>query len=137
MRIDRATLSRFLVVGLCGAGVDFLTFSVVFNLTESAHLSRATASFVAIFSTWIGNRYFTFERPKQKILCEVAKYYLTSLVGAAFNFFVFSFVLLLTRNIPFAYIGGTIAGLLVNYTGYNIFVFPKKSQRIRGSKNEN
>lgn len=129
-------LLRFGIVGTVAFAVDagclwLAANRLGFGLYSGRAISFVTAATVA----WYLNRRFTFrdrgngERSHRQWI----RYMLASLVGAAAN--VGSYALLVysvpafAHNPTLAVAAGSIAGMLVNFSAYSLFVFRSASSR--------
>jgi putative flippase GtrA len=87
-------LRQFILFGLVGT-VGFIVDAAV--LLYLVHLknfdlihSRIISFVIAVFCTWILNRYFTFSNKKQNHkLKEYSRYFTVQVIGALINFIVF------------------------------------------------
>lgn len=131
-RARRAT--GFLFAGSIGFAVDAAAFWAGTAVGFSPGAARASASLVAITTTWLVNRMVTFERDHQRgTLTEYLLYFLASCAGALINLAGFLLTLQITGSLLAAYLAGTGAGLAVNYLGYSLFVFPASRPDFSGS----
>jgi putative flippase GtrA len=125
----------FVLVGGIGLFVDLLltwVFSFLFNI----YLSRVFAFLMAAFTTWILNRYFTFEIdvPINKAskfsakFVEYIRYLFSTTIGFCINFSVFTYYISNYNNEIDIFIGvilGSITGLLFNFSILKYVVYKK------------
>ncbi len=120
---------RFGIVGTGGFLVNLGVFSLLAWAGLNPFASQAIALPCAAFFTWLINRLWTFEsrhRGRAK-LAEIARYLLSTALGAGVNYAVFS---LLVSAVPafgtypkLAVAAAAIAGLCFNFPMSKYFVF--------------
>ncbi len=122
-------IAAFLIVGLIGMGVDMLAYAFFVQWLPASG-ARFTSIMMAISTTWLLNRRFSFASSAHKsILSEYVQYYLSSLCGAVVNYGSF---LLLIWMLP-TYKATDYAGIFlssaiaasVNFLLYKHVVFAK------------
>ncbi len=121
---------RFALVGAVGFLVDASTLSLYLWLVGGLYSGRVVAWFVAVSVNWALNRRFTFKRngdsPPGR-LGQWGRFVLVNSGGGVLNLVVYT---LLVSQIPLcaaypilAQAAGTVAGLLLNFTGARRLVF--------------
>ena len=124
---------RFLRFGLVGAGGFVVTWCALYVALHFAHLDKYTAWFasflVGVTFTWWGNRTLTFrDRAATKGLArEWLVFFIGNSLGAGSNFCVY-FILVTFAPPPLsepllAIVGGTLVGMIFNFTVSNRFIF--------------
>lgn len=132
-----ADFLRFVVAGAVGFVVDSLTLLALVQGAGWAPLpARAVSIAVAVVSTWVINRQWTFRdasagKDMRGVGAEFLSYCGVQLLGAATSFVVYSAIVALGAKGPLALTGAVAAGsacaLLVNYFGARLFVFRPKA----------
>ena len=137
--ILRHPFIRFAMVGAAGYVVDTAVLALA---TRSFGLDpyggRALSIAMAMFVTWLGNRYFTFAGRRARgsvsaIAQEALKFAGANSVGAAVNYAVFAALVRFAAS-PFSnqYLAqaiGVLAGLVFNFTLSRTLVFRKPQPR--------
>lgn len=111
------TISRFAIVGCVGFIIDTLSFYFLIEQAQfSIAWSRVLAFFIAMITTWLGGRYFTF---KDALRSQVTKQFVKHCGGAllsfSFNFITFQYLLYLQVPVPMAFIMGIGVGTVSNF----------------------
>jgi putative flippase GtrA len=127
---------RFTVAGTIGFAVDAGLLLALTSMFGWPPLLARLASFsVALATTWLINRAWTFKAsPKSArgMGAEFAGYGAVQLTGGAANYGVYAIVVALTGDTPVqllaATAAGSIAGMGINYFGARRFVFGKTSR---------
>ena len=125
----------FVLVGGIGLVVDlFLTWGLSFFF--NIYFSRLFAFLIAAFTTWMLNRFYTFEidfsiNKSSKFsakLGEYIKYLYSTMLGFGINFSVFTYYISNYQNDVDIYIGvilGSMAGLLFNFSILKFVIYKK------------
>lgn len=111
---------RFGIVGVAGFLADYGSY-LLFCTVMPFYLARLLSFAVAVCTTWLLNRSWTFEQqpsrhpwPKELLI-----YFLSMSIGGAFNLSISLLLLNFFHQLPhvalFALAAGSIAGLLSNY----------------------
>ncbi|MFN3830849.1 MAG: GtrA family protein [Allorhizobium sp.] len=117
---------RFVVVGATGFIVDagvlwlFLTFTPVGPLA-----ARIVAIAVAMTTTWLLNRHFTFGASKRSMVSEGFRYGFIGVVTSLINYGVYALLLIGAPLLsPYAaLVFASIAAMLFSFFGYSRYVF--------------
>jgi putative flippase GtrA len=118
----------FGIVGTIGFLVD-VAFLYLLNPYFGPHVSRFFSFFIAVFSTWILNRLFTFRATRSNIppLSEFLSYLLLMVFGGAVNYGCYVWLVMNTEFvINHLYIGvaiGSMAGMVVNFLTSRFMLF--------------
>ncbi len=136
-RKTTADFLRFVVAGTVGFIVDSLTLLALVQGAGWAPLSaRAVSIAVAVVSTWVINRQWTFRdasagKDMRGVGTEFLTYCGVQLLGAVTSFAIYSVVVALGAKAPLELLGAVAAGaacaMLVNYFGARMFVFRPKA----------
>ncbi|TQF70774.1 GtrA family protein [Pseudoalteromonas luteoviolacea] len=124
---------KFALVGVTGFAVDVSIFTLLsLGLSLQIEWARAIAFLIAAFTTWVGNRHFTFDTASaNKPVLECQKSLISAGFAGAINIGVFKGVALYSDDILFVYfafICGVLAGMVLNYLLSAFWVF--KTARI-------
>jgi putative flippase GtrA len=125
-----AEFLRFLVAGAAGFGVDsVLLLAFTQLLGWPALLARLASLAIAITSTWLINRLWTFRNsPRSRSIgAEFLSYTAVQGTGAATNYAIYAVIVSLigraSWQLLLALAAGSAAALAVNYFGARKFVF--------------
>ncbi len=127
--------SGFLVFCLVGLGGLIVDAGALLTLLEFTHLdvylARALSIAFAVSVTWAAHRLWTFKTIGDKRFPEWARYQLTSALGAASNFGIYSALLLSQEHMSplLALAISSICALAINFLGARFFAFKPKSFR--------
>lgn len=125
----------FAIVGFIGFGVD----SGLLYLLKPAlghYGGRAISFFLAVVTTWLLNRLFTFKFKKtnKSLLAEFLQYLMMMLAGGSANYGVYAGLVTIS---PFVYgypiIGvaiGSIAGMAINYLQLRLLMFKSSQPKV-------
>ncbi|KZN62206.1 GtrA family protein [Pseudoalteromonas luteoviolacea] len=119
---------KFALVGTVGFAVDVSMFTI-FSFGLSLHLewARVLAFFGAAFTTWLGNRHFTFcSKNANRAVSECVKSLITACIAGAMNFTVFKVMTEYSNELLFVYFAlvcGVLIGMVVNYVLSALWVF--------------
>ena len=100
---------------------------------DSLYICRVFSFSIAVLVTWTINRIITFSdrRAEDALVAEYSKYMTVQVVGAVSNLAVFYSVLYLFHDLvawPVVALAiGAIFGLVVNFTGLNLWVYADKN----------
>ena len=132
-----ADFLRFIATGAVGFAVDSLTLlALVQGAGWQPQLARAPSIAVAMVSTWLINRLWTFRsatagKNTRDIGAELLAYCSVQLMGAAASYAVYSVIVALTGPEPIQLMAAVAAGsagaLMINYVGARLFVFRPKA----------
>jgi putative flippase GtrA len=120
------SFSRFLIVGAAGFIVDSGMTLAISYVGVSPILARAPAIAMAILTTWLMNRRFTFDVKTEKSVSEAARYVTVALSSAFLNFLLYC--LLVKAGIWPAAAIAVATGVLavVSFYAYRCIAFSKK-----------
>ncbi|KZN44183.1 GtrA family protein [Pseudoalteromonas luteoviolacea] len=122
---------KFALVGTVGFAVDVSMFTF-FSFGLSLHLewARVLAFFVAAFTTWLGNRHFTFcSASSNRAFSECTKSLITASIAGTMNITVFKVVTEYSNELLFIYFAlgcGVLVGVFLNYILSALWVFKTK-----------
>lgn len=107
---------RFSAVGAIGFVVDASAFTLLHSIWQAPHLARLGAFLVAVATTFVLNRRYTFKmRAKSRPLV----YFIGQTVSLGMNMSVFSLVIWHPIWLPWQYyvglVLGSIAAIFINY----------------------
>jgi putative flippase GtrA len=126
------SFGRFLGVGASGFLIDAAMLFVLIRGASFGPLSARLVSFsMAVFCTWLMNRFWTFaEQRSRRTLPEFVRYVTIQLLSGTLNFTLYAIVALLFSNAVwgpgFGIVIGSAAGLLLNYLGTRFIAFRVK-----------
>lgn len=121
-------LFLFAISGSIGFIVDAIVYYLASAIT-SYYFAKAISFLFAVFSTWIFNRNITFRNSIKygNVFSELIKYFSSTLLGGALNYFVF--ILLMNKSelvMSYPIIGiacGSIVGMVFNFTLSKLFIY--------------
>jgi putative flippase GtrA len=119
-------LLRFGIVGALGFLVDAGMLAALLALTPAGpFLARAIAIAVALVSTWLMNRSFTFGASRHSLAVEGFRYGSVGLTSAVVNYLIYAGLLI---SVPIlqplaALVIASIAAMAFSFFGYSRFVF--------------
>ncbi len=118
-------MAKFAIVGFIGFGVDSLVLYLLIALSFTPLQARAVSIPVAMLTTWVLNRNWSFERSTDVWYRELATYMAVAGIAAAVNYAVFAAALALMPGIaPFlALVLACAIAMFVSYFGYGRLVF--------------
>lgn len=119
-------LIRFAIAGGIGFIVDAGVLSALLALTPlGPFLARIIAITLAMASTWVFNRNFTFDRSGRSLAAEGFRYGSVGVTAALVNYGLYSALLLsLPALQPLAAMAvASIAAMVFSFFGYSRFVF--------------
>ncbi|HBF30001.1 GtrA family protein [Rhizobium sp.] len=122
-------LIRFALVGTAGFAVDAGVLWLLLEVTPfGAFISRIFAIALAMMTTWMFNRAFTFGASKRTIVAEGFRYGSVGVVSALVNYGIYAGLLLTVPalNPFFALIAASLAAMVFSFFGYSRFVFGEK-----------
>jgi putative flippase GtrA len=134
-------LPRFALAGTAGFVVDAAVLYAALAAGLGYFSGRAVSFFVAVVTTWLINRAWTFEaRRTRATVAEFARYFAAMALGGAVNYATYTVVVsLLPRAawLPLAAVAaGSIAGLGVNFATAWLWVFRRFSATERRGVND-
>lgn len=117
--------SRFILVGGTGFLVDSACFTLcVYGLDLALNDSRIISFLLAAFTTWLGNRYFTFAQgTHRKASQQWCLHLLVASLSFGFNYLCFQWLLGLQVHVALAFVAGVAVGTLSNYGLSSRWVF--------------
>jgi putative flippase GtrA len=121
-------MMRFLVVGGVGFVMNYMLLTIIYHWLKFPALpSQAFSAEVVLLATFVGNNFWSFTGHHHiSIKRKLIKYNLTSGVGLLLNIITFTLLLKYAHlYYGLALVGGTLAGLVWNYT-FNIKVVFKQ-----------
>ena len=105
---------KFLSVGLVGLLVDSTVFLLLQWFGVELLFSRLLAFWAAVFTTYIGNRRFTFSGGFKEHT--FFKYFLAMHATGIFNLSLFLYLTLMTNtHVNIAFVIGILLGTILNY----------------------
>lgn len=131
---DRGHIARFGVVGALGFLADAGGLYLLTRMGGDPYAMRLISFALAVTLTWWLNRRWTFRAaPAARRGSEYLTYLAVQLCGAAANYALFAMVLYWITPSPahsvLALAVGSVAGLVVNYSGARFIVFaPGRAQ---------
>ncbi len=133
-RAEASGFARFCVVGAIGFLIDagfLLWFTGPLGLNP--FIARAFSICLAITMTWAMHRHWTFRTSGGSRLAEWARFALVNGAGGAFNFLVYSAVLIIRPiTMPLTALAiGSVAALCVNYLGARFWAYRRVSRNGR------
>ena len=130
------TFFRFLLVGAAGFLVEAAILSYLCNIRGfGPYTGRAVSFSVAVVTTWLLNRTFTFKvRAYRRPHAEFLRYLVVSALGLATNLGVYgvavSIVYWMRRYPALALVPASLAGMAINYMGARYFAFGIKTRGV-------
>lgn len=116
----------FLVVGAVAFVVATVCLELLTQIGLTPYLAQFPSLALAIVTTWLGNRRWSFRITTAPTLLEFRRYVLASLGGLAINAVVFSTLTYAGVPIISAFAGATIFAMGFNFSFYKLFVFRRK-----------
>jgi len=118
-------MAKFALVGGVGFIADALCFYVMIEYVQLPPSAARIFSFLlAMVVTWLGNRYLTFTMAnRNNALQQFMKHSLVASSSFILNFILFQSLLFLAMPIYFAFIAGTLLGMISNFFYSNKIVF--------------
>jgi putative flippase GtrA len=118
----------FALVGVLGFLVDASVLYLGLTLGLGLRLGRVISYLVAVTTTWLLNRIYTFKAPSgRKLWAEWAQFSVSQLGGAAANLGVYYILIrespLVVRFPVLGVAAGSLSGLAINYAVARVFVF--------------
>jgi putative flippase GtrA len=117
---------RFGAVGVIGFIIDAGLLYLLVRSGVNAYVGRAISFPAAVSATWYLNRAWTF-RVHDRTPGQYARYVAVQLAGACANYAVYAVYLSATARSAEAAIvalaAGSVAGLIINFTGTRALVF--------------
>jgi putative flippase GtrA len=118
----------FVVIGFIGLGVDLGVLTLMEGAGLPMYAARGISLPIAVCTTWLLNRRFTFEASGRALQNEALRYFGVSAVTQGFNYIV---SLSLVRALGFphliAALTGSAAAMVASFLGYKFFAFAKRS----------
>ncbi|HBK56250.1 MAG TPA: GtrA family protein [Xanthomonadales bacterium] len=136
MSLERQ-LPRFLVAGTIGFAVDAGVLYAALALGADYYSGRLVSFCLAVATTWLINRRWTFEHHRVRpSLAEFSRYFGAMLLGGAVNYASYALIVATLPRTPWlplvAVAAGSIAGLGVNFTSARLWVF--RTDRARTAR---
>ncbi len=122
-----ARIVKFAVTGCVGFGVDSVLLYALLHVGFGPYVARAVSIPVAMLTTWIINRNWSFEASNKSWYVELAKYAGVAGFAAFINYGVYALALQFIEGItPFwALVLASAIAMFVSYFGYGRMVFGK------------
>jgi putative flippase GtrA len=115
-------IMRFLCVGGLGFCVDAAVLGALMFVGLPATLARIASIACAMTTTYLLNRHFSFKTEQKKSSTEYIRYILVSVASASINYGVYAACLgILPPHAALCV--GVACGMLLNFCGYNFWVF--------------
>ncbi len=134
VRAEASGFVRFCGVGAVGFLIDAgLLLWFTGQLGLNPFIARALSICLAVTMTWAMHRHWTFGTAGEKRLAEWVRFAAVNGAGGAFNFLVYSVVLVARpETTPFAaLVVGSAAALCVNYLGARLWAYRAVSSHTR------
>lgn len=116
----RGEILRFGLVGLLAAGLDFGLLVGLVSLGVSPYAARIGSVGVAMVFTWLLNRNLTFAAAAPPSWREFASYAVTSMLGMAINFTVYSAAVYFGAPLWLAFCAGVGVAMVFNFLRYRV-----------------
>ncbi|WP_431321106.1 GtrA family protein [Rhizobium sp. YTU87027] len=119
-------LLRFGIAGGLGFLIDAGVLALLLRITPlGPFLARLIAIALAMATTWIFNRTFTFDRSEHSLAVEGFRYGSVGVTVALVNYGLYSAVLLTLPDVQpiAAMVLATAASIVLSFFGYSRFVF--------------
>lgn len=122
-------LAKFALVGGIGFVVDSVTFSIIYQNYELELLTvRLIAFILAVLTTWLGNRLFTFrDRTHIETITQMRRFFLSASLSALPNLLVFKVMSALLAEtswgVYIAFVAGVGVGMVSNFLLSDRWVF--------------
>lgn len=133
-RAEASGFARFCIVGAFGFLIDaglLLWFTGPLGLNP--FVARALSICLAVTMTWAMHRQWTFRTSGERRLSEWARFVAVNGVGGAFNYVVYSAVLIIQPGTTplTALVIGSAAALCVNYLGARLWAYGRSRHPVR------
>jgi putative flippase GtrA len=122
-------LLRFGIAGGLGFIVDAGVLTLLLHTTPlGPFLARLIAIALAMVTTWVFNRTFTFEKSGDSLAAEGFRYGSVGITAALVNYGLYSALLLTMPDLQplAAMVFATAASMFFSFFGYSRFVFREK-----------
>lgn len=122
-------LLRFGIAGGLGFIVDAGVLALLLHTTPlGPFLARLIAIALAMVTTWVFNRTFTFEKSGDSLAAEGFRYGSVGITAALVNYGLYSALLLTMPDLQplAALVFATAASMFFSFFGYSRFVFREK-----------
>ncbi|MEM9574513.1 MAG: GtrA family protein [Pseudomonadota bacterium] len=119
-------LVSFAFAGGTGMVVDLGVLRLLIELGATPFLARIPAIALAMATTWLINRNFTFGASGRSVRSEGSRYATVAIIGAFLNYAIYSVILIVTPDGFLPELATIIAVGIVtifSYLGYSRFVF--------------
>jgi putative flippase GtrA len=113
---------RFTIVGGLGFVLDAGILQTLVHFQLHPAIARVASLAAAVTFTWWANRTLTFEPGRAPSWPEFRAYVLTSLVGMAINYGVYSLAVMLGAPLIAGVAIGTVAGSVFNFIRYRVLL---------------
>jgi putative flippase GtrA len=124
----RLRFSRFFIVGGLGFAVDAGILLLLLSVGLGPLVGRIFSAFLAILTTWLCNRSFTFQVDRPARLSEGGKYFSVMILGLLLNYGIYSlFILAFSFSPFFALVFASALAMLFNYSAASKLVFSHRS----------
>ena len=122
---------RFTIVGGLGFVVDAGILKTLVHFQAHQAAARVASLAAAVTFTWWANRTLTFEPGRGPSWREFGAYVLSSLIGLAINYAVYSLAVALGAPLIASVAIGTIAGSVFNFVRYRVLLTGDPTARGR------
>lgn len=125
---------RFSLVGVVGFIVDAGLLHLLID-TLGPYIARLLSFAVAVITTWILNRTFTFAERQSGLSLpqELGRYFSAMIVGGSVNYALYAalvyFIEAVAQQPILGVIAGTLAGLTINFTLSKRWIFSEDKER--------
>ncbi len=110
--------SKFAVVGVLAAGIDYLVLLAMIGLGAAAGPARIPATAVALVFTWAMNRRLTFATRAAPSWAEFGRYALAAIKGIGINLAIYWGALWLGATVALAFVAGTGTAAIFTFLCY-------------------
>jgi putative flippase GtrA len=119
-------LASFVVVGSIGFVTDSATLALLLAVTSlGPFMSRVLSIALALTTTWLLNRTFTFRPSGRAVAAEGARYGSVGIATGILNYLIYSSLLLILPALPplAAVAIASLAAMALSFLGYSRLVF--------------
>jgi putative flippase GtrA len=122
-----ASFAPFIVVGFSGLGVDLGGFAALERCGLPLPFARALSLPLAITTTWLLNRRFSFAPSGRHPAAEALRYFAAAGASQSTNYAVTLLIVGLIPTVPhiLAAAIGSATAMVVSYVGFRFFAFAK------------
>ena len=119
--VDFTKLFRFLVVGIGNTGISYVTFSILFYLSDAYMLSSVIAYVVAVINSFMFNKNWVFKHNDTTDVKLLMLFLTVNIISLLANVFTLYIAVELFHINPYlAQIFATITVMHINFIGYKL-----------------